>query len=243
MLTEEGPGFPFFLPKGMVLKNTLIDYWREVHKSYGYVEISTPMILNRHLWERSGHWDHYKENMYTTVIDGEDYAIKPMNCPGGMLVYEAEPHSYRDLPLRVGELGLVHRHELSGALHGLFRVRCFTQDDAHIFMTWDQMKDEIKNVVQLCSTRSTPLFGLPYEIELSTMPEDSHGRREGLGVRRRTTLQGAPSPRWARPTSSTRATARSTARSWTSIWQDSLGRTWQCGTIQLDYAAARALRA
>ena len=148
MLTEEGPGFPFFLPKGMVLKNTLIDYWREVHKRYGYVEISTPMILNRKLWERSGHWDHYKQNMYTTVIDDEDYAIKPMNCPGGMLVYKAQPHSYRDLPLRVGELGLVHRHELSGALHGLFRVRCFTQDDAHIFMTRDQMKDEIKNVVR-----------------------------------------------------------------------------------------------
>ena len=135
MLTEEGPGFPFFLPKGMMLKNTLIDYWREVHKRYGYVEVSTPMILNRKLWERSGHWDHYKQNMYTTVIDDEDYAIKPMNCPGGMLVYKAQPHSYQELPLRVGELGLVHRHELSGALHGLFRVRCFTQDDAHIFMT------------------------------------------------------------------------------------------------------------
>jgi len=174
MLTEEGPGFPFFLPKGMVLKNTLIDYWREVHKRYGYVEVSTPMILNRHLWETSGHWYHYKENMYTTVIDGEDYAIKPMNCPGGMLVYKSEPHSYRDLPLRVGELGLVHRHELSGALHGLFRVRCFTQDDAHIFMTWDQMKDEIKNVVRLFDEVYS-LFGLPYEIELSTMPDDHMG--------------------------------------------------------------------
>ncbi len=153
MLTEEGPGFPFFLPKGMVLKNTLIDYWREVHKRYGYVEISTPMILNRRLWERSGHWDHYKQNMYTTVIDGEDYAIKPMNCPGGMMVYASEPHSYRDLPLRVGELGLVHRHELSGALHGLFRVRCFTQDDAHIFMTWDQMKTRSR-MSSSSSTRS-----------------------------------------------------------------------------------------
>ncbi|MGM9615430.1 MAG: threonine--tRNA ligase, partial [Oscillospiraceae bacterium] len=139
-LLEEGPGFPFFLPKGMVLRNTLLDYWHKVHKKYGYVEISTPIILNQELWHRSGHWDHYKDNMYTTVIDGEDYAVKPMNCPGGMLVYKTEPHSYRDLPLRMAELGLVHRHELSGALHGLFRVRCFTQDDAHIFMTWDQME-------------------------------------------------------------------------------------------------------
>ena len=143
-LMEEGPGFPFFLPKGMVLRNTLLDYWRQVHKKYGYVEISTPIILNQELWHRSGHWDHYKDNMYTTVIDGEDYAIKPMNCPGGMLVYKTEPHSYRDLPLRMAELGLVHRHELSGALHGLFRVRCFTQDDAHIFMTRDQMESEIQ---------------------------------------------------------------------------------------------------
>ena len=149
LLMEEGPGFPFFLPKGMVLKNTLIEYWREVHKRYGYVEISTPMMLNRALWERSGHWQHYKSNMYTTVIDDTDFAIKPMNCPGGMLVYRSEPHSYKELPLRVGELGLVHRHELSGALHGLFRVRCFTQDDAHIFMTWDQMRDEIKKVIEL----------------------------------------------------------------------------------------------
>ena len=148
MLRDEGPGFPFFLPKGMVLKNLLIDYWREVHKKYGYVEVSTPVILSRKLWERSGHWDHYKDNMYTTVIDDEDFAIKPMNCPGGMMVYQSQPHSYRDLPLRVGELGLVHRHELSGALHGLFRVRCFTQDDAHLFMTPEQLKDELKNVVQ-----------------------------------------------------------------------------------------------
>ena len=174
MLTEEGPGFPFFLPNGMILKNTLIDYWREVHKRYGYVEVSTPMILNRKLWERSGHWDHYKQNMYTTVIDDEDYAIKPMNCPGGMLVYKSQPHSYKELPLRVGELGLVHRHELSGALHGLFRVRCFTQDDAHIFMTWDQMKDEIKNVVRLFDEVYST-FGLTYQIELSTMPEDHIG--------------------------------------------------------------------
>ena len=177
MLTEEGPGFPFFLPKGMVLKNTLIDYWREVHKRYGYVEISTPIILNRRLWERSGHWDHYKENMYTTVIDGEDYAIKPMNCPGGMMVYASQPHSYRDLPMRVGELGLVHRHELSGALHGLFRVRCFTQDDAHIFMTQEQLKDEIQYVVKLFDEVYS-VFGLPYKIELSTMPEDHIGTVE-----------------------------------------------------------------
>ena len=167
MLLDEGPGFPFFLPNGMILKNQLIEYWREIHKKYGYVEVSTPMILNRALWERSGHWAHYKKNMYTTVIDGEDYAIKPMNCPGGMLVYKSEMHSYRDLPLRVGELGLVHRHELSGALHGLFRVRCFTQDDAHIFMTRDQMKDEIENTVRLFDEVYS-LFGLEYQIELST---------------------------------------------------------------------------
>ena len=177
MLTDYGPGFPFFLPKGMVLRNTLIDYWRQVHKKYGYVEVSTPMILNRTLWEQSGHWDHYKNNMYTTVIDEQDYAIKPMNCPGGMLVYASEPHSYRDLPLRVGELGLVHRHELSGALHGLFRVRCFTQDDAHIFMTKDQMETEIQNVVKLFDEVYS-VFGLRYTIELSTMPEDHIGTVE-----------------------------------------------------------------
>ena len=177
MLTDEGPGFPFFLPKGMVLKNTLIDYWREVHKKYGYVEIATPIILNRSLWERSGHWDHYKQNMYTTVIDEEDYAVKPMNCPGGMLVYASEPHSYRDLPLRVGELGLVHRHELSGALHGLFRVRCFTQDDAHVFMTREQMKEIIQETVRLFDEVYS-VFGLEYEIELSTMPEDHIGTAE-----------------------------------------------------------------
>ena len=173
-MAEEGPGFPFFLPKGMVLKNTLLDYWRQCHKRYGYVEIATPIILNQELWHRSGHWDHYKDNMYTTVIDGEDYAVKPMNCPGGMLVYKNEPHSYRDLPLRMAELGLVHRHEMSGALHGLFRVRCFTQDDAHIFMTPAQMKDEIKNVVKLFDEMYST-FGLTYQIELSTMPEDHMG--------------------------------------------------------------------
>ena len=177
MMHEAGPGFPFFLPKGMTLKNTLIDYWREIHKKAGYVEVSTPIILNRSLWETSGHWDHYKNNMYTTVIDGEDYAIKPMNCPGGVLVYAAEPRSYRDLPLRVGELGLVHRHEKSGQLHGLMRVRCFTQDDAHIFMTPEQIKDEIKGVVALINDTYS-MFGFKYHVELSTRPEDSMGSDE-----------------------------------------------------------------
>ena len=231
MLTEEGPGFPFFLPKGMVLKNTLIDYWREVHKRYGYVEVSTPMILNRHLWETSGHWYHYKENMYTTVIDGEDYAIKPMNCPGGMLVYKSEPHSYRDLPLRVGELGLVHRHELSGALHGLFRVRCFTQDDAHIFMTWDQMKDEIKNVVRLFDEVYS-LFGLPYEIELSTMPDDHMGDEKDWEFAQET-LKEAITEMGKSYVINEGAGAFYGPKLDFHI-EDCLGRTWQCGTIQLD---------
>ena len=174
MMSEEGPGFPFFLPNGMILKNTLIDYWRQIHTREGYVEVSTPMILNRHLWETSGHWDHYKQNMYTTVIDDTDYAIKPMNCPGGMLVYKSEPRSYRDLPMRIGELGLVHRHEKSGELHGLMRVRCFTQDDAHIFMTEDQITSEIKGVVRLIDEVYS-LFGFKYHVELSTMPEDHIG--------------------------------------------------------------------
>ena len=231
MMNEAGPGFPFFLPKGMVLKNTLIDYWREVHKKYGYVEVSTPVILNRELWERSGHWDHYKDNMYTTVIDGEDYAIKPMNCPGGMLVYESEPHSYRDLPLRVGELGLVHRHELSGALHGLFRVRCFTQDDAHIFMTPEQMKDEIKGVVRLFDEVYST-FGLKYEIELSTMPEDHIGTVE----------------QWEHNQDILKEAITEMGKDFTINegdgafygpkldfhLADSIGRTWQCGTLQLD---------
>ena len=230
-LMDEGPGFPFFLPKGMVLKNTLIDYWREVHKRYGYVEIATPMMLNRGLWERSGHWDHYKNNMYTTVIDDVDFAIKPMNCPGGMLVYQTEMHSYRDLPLRVGELGLVHRHELSGALHGLFRVRCFTQDDAHIFMTWDQMKDEIKNVVRLFDEVYST-FGLSYEIELSTMPEDHMGDEKD----------------WEFATETLKEAVTEMGKSYEVNegdgafygpkldfhLADCLGRTWQCGTIQLD---------
>ena len=229
---DEAPGFPFYLPKGMVLRNTLIDYWRGVHKKWDYVEISTPQIMRRTLWETSGHWDHYKDNMYTTVIDGEDFAIKPMNCPGSILVYDLEPRSYRDLPLRYAELGNVHRHELSGALHGMFRVRAFTQDDAHILLAKEQIKDEVVRIAQLFD-EVYALFGLPYRIELSTMPEDHIGSVEDWDV----------------------ATA-ALADAITSIGkeyhvnpgdgafygpkldfhiQDSLGRTWQCGTIQLDY--------
>ena len=180
-IMEEGPGFPFFLPKGMTLKNTLVDYWREIHREAGYYEIQTPMMLNRALWERSGHWDHYKDNMYTTVIDDTDFAVKPMNCPGGILVYKTKMRSYKDLPLRMGELGLVHRHELSGALHGLMRVRCFTQDDAHIFMTREQIKDEIKGVVKLIDEVYST-FGFEYHIELSTKPEDSMGAQEDWDI-------------------------------------------------------------
>lgn len=230
-LLDEGPGFPFFLPNGMILRNTLLEYWREVHKRYGYVEISTPVILSRRLWERSGHWEHYKNNMYTTVIDGEDYAVKPMNCPGGTLVYKLRPRSYRDLPLRCGEIGLVHRHELSGALHGLFRVRCFTQDDAHIFMTRDQMKDEIKGVIRLFDEVYST-FGLKYKIELSTMPEDHMGEEKD----------------WNFATETLKAAVIETGKEF-SVNEgdgafygpkldfhlfDSLGRSWQCGTIQLD---------
>ena len=231
-MMDEGPGFPFFLPKGMILKNLLIDYWREIHREAGYQEISTPMILSRSLWERSGHWAHYKENMYTTVIDEEDYAIKPMNCPGGMLVYKTKPRSYRDLPLRVGELGLVHRHELSGALHGLMRVRCFTQDDAHIFMTPDQIKEEIKGVVALID-KVYGTFGFPYKIELSTMPEDHMGELAD----------------WERATAALRGAITELGYAYEVNegdgafygpkldfhLQDCLGRTWQCGTIQLDF--------
>ena len=231
MLTDEGPGFPFFLPKGMVLKNTLIDYWREVHKRYGYVEISTPIILNRRLWERSGHWDHYKQNMYTTVIDEEDYAVKPMNCPGGMMVYASEPHSYRDLPLRVGELGLVHRHELSGALHGLFRVRCFTQDDAHLFMTQDQLKDEIKNVVKLFDEVYS-VFGLPYKIELSTMPEDHIGTVEQW-EHNQDILKEAITE-MGKEYEVNEGDGAFYGPKLDFHLSDSLGRTWQCGTVQLD---------
>ena len=232
MMSDAGPGFPFFLPKGMILKNTLLDYWREIHKKAGYVEISTPIILNRSLWETSGHWDHYKNNMYTTVIDGEDYAIKPMNCPGGVLVYASEPRSYRDLPLRVGELGLVHRHEKSGQLHGLMRVRCFTQDDAHIFMTPDQIKDEIKGVVALINEVYS-LFGFEYHVELSTRPEDSMGSDED----------------WEMATEGLRSALDEIGLPYVVNEGDGafygpkidfhlvdcIGRTWQCGTIQLDF--------
>lgn len=230
-LMEEGPGFPFFLPKGMELKNTLIDYWRQIHKEAGYVEISTPMILSRTLWERSGHWDHYKDNMYTTVIDEQDYSIKPMNCPGGMLVYKTQPRSYRDLPLRVGELGLVHRHELSGALHGLMRVRCFTQDDAHIFMTPDQIKDEIKGVVQLID-KVYNLFGFTYNIELSTMPEDHIGDEKDWEV----ATQGLVSAieEMGRDYSINEGDGAFYGPKLDFHLVDAIGRTWQCGTIQLD---------
>ena len=232
MLRDEGPGFPFFLPKGMTLKNTLLEYWRECHKRYGYVEISTPIILNQDLWHRSGHWDHYKDNMYTTVIDGEDYAVKPMNCPGGMLVYKNEPHSYRDLPLRMAELGLVHRHEMSGALHGLFRVRCFTQDDAHIFMTPDQMKEEIKGVVRIFDEIYST-FGLTYQIELSTMPEDHMGE-EKVWQFAEETLQAAIQE-MGKDFILNPGDGAFYGPKLDFHLADSLGRTWQCGTIQLDF--------
>ena len=232
MMNEAGPGFPFFLPKGMVLKNTLLDYWREIHRKAGYVEISTPIILNRSLWETSGHWDHYKENMYTTVIDEQDYAIKPMNCPGGVLVYASEPRSYRDLPLRMGELGIVHRHEKSGQLHGLMRVRCFTQDDAHIFMTPEQIKDEIKGVANLID-QVYSLFGFKYHVELSTRPEDSMGSDEDWematdGLRDALDELGLPYV----------VNEGDGAFYGPKIdfhLEDCIGRTWQCGTIQLDF--------
>ncbi|WP_320951466.1 threonine--tRNA ligase [Enterocloster bolteae] len=232
MFAEEGPGFPFFLPKGMTLKNTLIDYWREIHYRDGYQEVSTPIILSRKLWENSGHWDHYKDNMYNTVIDEEDYAVKPMNCPGGMLVYKNQPHSYRDLPLKVGELGLVHRHEKSGQLHGLMRVRCFTQDDAHIFMRDDQIEDQIKGVTKLINEVYTQ-FGFEYFVELSTRPEDSMGSDED----------------WEMATNGLRKALEDMGLDYIVNegdgafygpkidfhLRDSLGRTWQCGTIQLDF--------
>ncbi len=232
LFADEGPGFPFFLPKGMVLKNTLMQYWREIHEREGYVEISTPIMLNRRLWETSGHWEHYKENMYTTVIDGEDFAVKPMNCPGGMLVYKSKPHSYRELPLRIAEVGLVHRHEKSGALHGLMRVRCFNQDDAHIFMTPEQIRDEIKGVVRLID-EVYQLFGFKYFIELSTRPEDSMGSDED----------------WELATEGLRKALEDMQLDYTVNegdgafygpkidfhLVDAIGRTWQCGTIQLDF--------
>ena len=229
---DEAPGFPFYLPKGMVLKNTLIEYWREVHKKWEYLEISTPQIMKRTLWETSGHWDHYKENMYTTVIDDEDFAIKPMNCPGSILVYGLEPHSYRDLPLRYGELGIVHRHELSGALHGMFRVRCFTQDDAHILLAPEQITDEVIRITKLFDEVYS-LFGLPYKIELSTMPEDHIGSEAD----------------WEIATNALANAITSIGKTYEinpgdgAFYgpkldfhiEDSLGRTWQCGTVQLDY--------
>ncbi len=232
MMHDAGPGFPFFLPKGMVLKNTLMEYWREIHKKAGYVEISTPIMLNRSLWETSGHWDHYKNNMYTTVIDEQDFAIKPMNCPGGVLVYASEPRSYRDLPLRMGEIGLVHRHEKSGQLHGLMRVRCFNQDDAHIFMTPEQIKEEIKGVARLINEVYT-LFGFQYHVELSTRPEDSMGSDED----------------WEMATEGLRGALDELGLDYVVNegdgafygpkidfhLVDAIGRTWQCGTIQLDF--------
>ncbi len=231
-IMEEGPGFPFFLPKGMVLKNLLIDYWRDLHMRNGYQEISTPMMLNRQLWQTSGHWDHYRENMYSTVIDQMDFAIKPMNCPGGMLVYKMQPHSYRELPIRMGELGLVHRHELSGALHGLMRVRCFTQDDAHIFMMKEQIRDEILGVIQLIE-QVYDRFGFRYHLELSTRPEDSIGSDED----------------WELATAEMKNALEASGKAYVINegdgafygpkidfhLEDSMGRTWQCGTIQLDF--------
>lgn len=232
MMLDEGPGFPFFLPDGMILKNKLIDFWREIHRRENYVEIASPVILSRKLWETSGHWGHYKNNMYTTTIDEEDFAIKPMNCPGGLLVYKSDMHSYRDLPIRMGELGLVHRHEKSGALHGLMRVRCFTQDDAHIFMTEDQITSEIKAVAKLIDEVYS-LFGFKYHVELSTMPEDHMGSEE----------------EWAHATQALRLALDELNLPYKINegdgafygpkidfhLEDSIGRTWQCGTIQLDF--------
>ncbi len=231
MMCEEGPGFPFFLPKGMVLKNTLLEYWRELHRKKGYVEISTPIILSRHLWENSGHWDHYKDNMYTTVIDDEDFAVKPMNCPGGMLVYNSEPRSYKDLPLRAGEIGLVHRHEKSGQLHGLMRVRCFSQDDAHIFMTPDQIRDEIKGVAGLIDEVYS-LFGFKYHVELSTRPEDSMGSDEDWEMATEG-LRGALDD-LGLPYVVNEGDGAFYGPKIDFHLEDSIGRTWQCGTIQLD---------
>ena len=232
MMRDEAPGFPFFLPNGMILKNTLLDYWREIHHKAGYVEISTPLIMNKQLWKTSGHWDHYKDNMYSTVIDDEEYCIKPMNCPGGVLVYASKPHSYRELPIRAGEIGLVHRHELRGALHGLFRVRCFNQDDAHLFVRPDQLTDEIVGVVNLIDSVYQK-FGFKYHVELSTRPEDSMGSDED----------------WARAEEGLRTALEQLHMDYEVNegdgafygpkidfhLEDSLGRTWQCGTVQLDF--------
>ena len=232
MLCDEGPGFPFFLPKGMALKNALIDYWREIHYKANYVEVSTPLIMNRHLWETSGHWDHYKDNMYATKIDGEDYCIKPMNCPGGVMVYRSQPHSYRELPLRVGELGLVHRHELKGALHGLFRVRCFTQDDAHIFMRPDQITDEIIGVVGLINQVYSK-FGFDYFVELSTRPENSMGSDEDWEAATNGLIKALE--KLNMPYIVNEGDGAFYGPKIDFHLRDSLGRTWQCGTIQLDF--------
>ncbi len=232
MFVDEGPGFPFFLPKGMVLKNTLMQYWREIHEREGYVEISTPIMLNRHLWETSGHWDHYKENMYTTVIDEEDFAVKPMNCPGGLLVYKSQPHSYRDLPLRIAEVGLVHRHEKSGALHGLMRVRCFNQDDAHIFMTPEQIRDEIKGVVRLID-EVYQLFGFKYFIELSTRPEDSMGSDEDWEMATKGLRDALDEMGLEYIVNEGDGAFYGPKIDFHLV--DAIGRTWQCGTIQLDF--------
>lgn len=232
MLCDEGPGFPFFLPKGMALKNALIDYWREIHTRENYVEVSTPLIMNRHLWETSGHWDHYKDNMYSTIIDDEVYCIKPMNCPGGVMVYRSKPHSYRELPLRVGELGIVHRHELKGALHGLFRVRCFTQDDAHIFMRREQITDEIVGVVHLINEVYSK-FGFEYFVELSTRPENSMGSDEDWEAATnglKTALEKLNLPYIVNEGDGAFYGPKIDFH-----LRDSLGRTWQCGTIQLDF--------
>ncbi len=232
MLCDEAPGFPFFLPKGMTLKNTLIDYWREIHTRENYVEVSTPLIMNRHLWETSGHWDHYKDNMYSTIIDEETYCVKPMNCPGGVMVYRSQPHSYRELPMRVGELGLVHRHELKGALHGLFRVRCFTQDDAHIFMRREQITSEIVSVVHLINEVYSK-FGFKYSVELSTRPENSMGSDEDWeaatnGLKNALEQLGLPYV-------INEGDGAFYGPKIDFHLEDSLGRTWQCGTIQLDF--------
>ena len=229
---EEAPGFPFYLPKGMVLRNTLLDYWRGVHKKWDYVEINTPQIMRRTLWETSGHWDHYKDNMYTTVIDGEDFAIKPMNCPGSILVYDLEPHSYRELPLRYAELGAVHRHELSGALHGMFRVRAFTQDDAHILLAKEQIKDEVIRIASLFDEVYS-LFGLPYKIELSTMPDDHIGTREDWEMAENALADAITSI--GKEYILNPGDGAFYGPKLDFHIQDSLGRTWQCGTIQLDY--------
>lgn len=232
MFCDEGPGFPFFLPKGMLLKNALIDYWREIHTKNDYVEVSTPMIMNRHLWETSGHWDHYKDNMYSTKIDDEECCIKPMNCPGGVMVYAARPHSYRELPMRVGELGLVHRHEMRGALHGLFRVRCFTQDDAHIFMRRDQISEEIAGVINLIN-EVYEKFGFKYSIELSTRPEDSMGSDEDWEAATNGLIKALDS--LGLPYMINEGDGAFYGPKIDFHLEDCIGRTWQCGTIQLDF--------